>query len=48
MEALEKVLSVTPREIKQYEAEGKGRRKYMGKKRGPKSFASDHASNDKD
>lgn len=47
-EALEKVLSVTPTEIKQREAGEKVKRKYMGKKRGPKTSASDHALTDKD
>jgi hypothetical protein len=46
-EALEKVLSVTPSEIKRHEAREKAKRKYVGKKRGPKSSASDRASTDK-
>ncbi len=47
-EALEKVLSVTPAEIKQREAEEKAKRKYTGKKRGPKAPASGRALADKD
>ncbi len=48
-EALEKVLSVPHTEIKQRELADKGKRKYVGKKRGPKPKASvsDRASGDK-
>jgi hypothetical protein len=47
-EALEKVLSVTPDEIKHREAEEKEKRKYTGKKRGPKTPASGRVSAEKD
>jgi hypothetical protein len=46
--ALEKILSVTPTEIKQRETREKANRKYTGKKRGPKPSASDRALADKD
>lgn len=47
-EALEKILSVTPTEIKRREAGEKTKRNYVGKKRGPKPSASGRASTGKD
>jgi hypothetical protein len=46
-EALEKVLSVTPSEIKRHVVAEKIKRKFIGKKRGPKTPASGRASTDK-
>ena len=46
-DALEKVLSVTPTEIKQREAAEKTKRTFTGKKRGPKTSASGRASTGK-
>ena len=48
-EALEKVLSVSHKEIKKMEAEDKALRSYTSKKRGPKKVStSGHAKDDKD